>query len=375
MPGLPSAAIFGAPMGSSPFYASGGDTGGGQSSTTAGSGYSLSPPSLQPSLHKQRTAVIISEGPLFAEGLLHDRLAEFQQKARARGALLAPMTPASSGRPFAGSPPGEASSSCFMRQFFDSVSKISDTIQKGRSNVKLMAQVLEDALVATTQDRQAEASERLQELVQDTNGHVADAKAELERLKARSDEEAAKKPNSAESRIRTNMQQAMAKKHQQLLLDFQKAQVDYKKALQQRQYREMEILVPQATEEERARMIEDGETAAVVVARTMAGTHAMLHEEVNRIREKHQDILKLEASIADLAQMFQEAAVLVQEQGEMLDTIELNVHNTQVCTAKANDELRHTRKLQHQHTKFICCSSCCLLIIAILIMAPVLFKG
>merc|ERR1719293_367333 len=111
----------------------------------------------------------------------------------------------------------------------------------------------------------------------------------------------------------------MAKRQQQLLLDFQQAQVNYKKALEQRQRKEMEILVPEATEEQRERMIEEGETAQVVLARAMAGTHAMLLDEVARIREKHQDILKLEASIADLMQMFQEMAVLVEENGEMLD--------------------------------------------------------
>merc|ERR1719323_1241857 len=131
----------------------------------------------------------------------------------------------------------------------------------------------------------------------------------------------------------------MAKKHQQLLLDFQKAQVDFKAALERRQAREMEILMPDATPEERAEMVEAGETTQLIVARKMAGAHALLLDEVQRIREKHEDILRLERSIADLAQMFTEIATLVEAQGEMLDAIEVHVGNTVSYTAKAEKEL------------------------------------
>merc|ERR1719436_728006 len=121
-------------------------------------------------------------------------------------------------------------------------------------------------------------------------------------------------------------------------------------------------------------MIEEGETAQVVLARAMAGTHALLLDEVQRIREKHQDILKLEASIADLAQMFQEMAVLVESQGEMLDAIELNVHKTKGYTAKAEVQLVKTRKEQHKYQRWMCCLSIVLVIVVIVILGPVLLK-
>merc|ERR1712167_241328 len=113
----------------------------------------------------------------------------------------------------------------------------------------------------------------------------------------------------------------MGKKHQQLLIDFQTAQSNYKQELESRQKRELQILLPMASDEEVQDMIEAGETAGMVVMEKMAGTHALLIEEVQRIKDKHQDILRLERSMADLAQMFQEMAMLVDEQGEMLDAI------------------------------------------------------
>merc|ERR1719253_1938441 len=111
-------------------------------------------------------------------------------------------------------------------------------------------------------------------------------------------------------------------------------------------------------------MINNGETASLLVQRKMAGAHAMLIDEVNRIRDKHQDILRLERSIADLAQMFQDQAALVEAQGEMLDAIEMHVHKAKGYTEKAEKELVKTRKAQHSGQKWMCC----LMIVIVLLL-------
>eukprot|EP00440_Ansanella_granifera_P063769 gb/GFBE01069135.1/.p1 GENE.gb/GFBE01069135.1/~~gb/GFBE01069135.1/.p1 ORF type:complete len:331 (+),score=112.03 gb/GFBE01069135.1/:1-993(+) len=329
-------------------------------------------------------------GVAVAEHLLLDRFAEFQRLAQAKGVLgsaangkngansgsfLSEHGGASSTNPFASSAAaGGAEAGSFMREFFNCVRELQGSLEQGRSNVKRMGDLLEEALQATTQDREEEVSQRLQGLVEETNETVSEVKQALEVLKARSEEAAAKQPNSAQNKIRTNMQQAMAKKHQQLLIDFQKAQMDFKRTLERRQMRELEILMPKATEEELHDMIADGETAALVVAKKMAGTHALLLDEVLRIQEKHKDILRLEQSIADLAQMFEEMAVLVDAQGEMLDAIEVHVHNTKGYTAKAEQELITTRKAQHQGRKWMCCLTILLLVILLVILGPILIK-
>eukprot|EP00913_Durusdinium_trenchii_P033249 g31126.t1 len=268
-----------------------------------------------------------------------------------------------------------------MREFFTAVRELQGLLDKGRSNVKEMGVILEEALQATTQEREAEVSENLNKLVEETNQQVADVKRGLELLKLRSEEEAAKQPNSAQIKIRTNMQQAMAKKHQQLLMDFQKAQMNFKRTLEKRQLREMQILMPEeaetftkATEEQRQEMISDGQTAALMVAKKMAGTHALLLDEVRRIQDKHKDIVRLEQSIADLAQMFEEMAVLVDAQGEMLDAIEVHVNNTKGYTAKAEQELIKTRKLMLQGRKWMCCLSIVILIVLLIILGPILIR-
>lgn len=174
--------------------------------------------------------------------------------------------------------------------------------------------------------------------------------------------------------IRTNMQNQLTKKHTQLVVDFQKAQLDFKEALNQRQAREIHMVLPDATDEEVQEYVNDGHSLSLVVAQKMAGTHHALIDEVQRIQDKHQDILRLERSVADLAQMFQEMAVLVDSQGEMLDAIEVHVHKAKVYTARAEENLITTRKAQHSMQRWMCCIAVVMLVILLSILMPVLVQ-
>lgn len=312
-----------------------------------------------------------------------DRLAEFQRIAQERSTTTQPAAKNakdklwflqkqgddSAGAPVAGGGGG------FMREFFASVSEIQVAIKQGREGVQGMGSLIEDVLQATTRDRQQAASNRLAQATDEINGHIASASASLQALKAKADTEEQRQPNSTEGKIRSNMQHAMARKHQHLVLDFQKTQMNFKQVLEQREAREMQLLIPDASEDDVHRMIQEGQTSSHLMVQKMAGIHANIHEEVQRIREKHNDILKLEQSISDLAQMFQEMAVLIETQGEMIDSIEMNVHNTNTYMCKAEKQLVTTRKLQISNRKWMCCTTFCCLLVALAIFGPIIVKA
>lgn len=308
--------------------------------------------------------------------LLTDRTREFQSLARSKKTLPEEgaqtigksETDAKNNKTAA-----KGGGGSFMREFFESINGAQSMLNEGRTNVKSMGDVLEDALQATTHGKEVEASERLQKLVEETNHIVQKVKLALEALKLRADEED-KNGSPAEARIRSNMQQAMAKKHRQLLMDFQSAQSAFKRSMEQRQEKEMQIAFPEATAEEVKEMINDGEGSAMAVAQKLAGTHHALIDEVQQIRDKHKGILKLERSIADLNQMFQEMAVLVDSQGEMLDQIEVHVHKAKGATEKAEQQLILTRKAQHKYQRRMCCLSLILLMVMMAILGPVLLS-
>jgi syntaxin 1A len=378
-----------------------------------------------------------------ADLLVTDRLAEFQRKARDKGTLkedgnvpsdeaVGEALPTSTSQAFnisarllglPAAPDALASTTAaastgkgrFMEVFFKKVSEINRVLSEGKANVKGMGDILEDALQATTPEKQKEVSDRLYEKVQETNQKIHKVKNDLEELRKDTEhivqeddnnkcpgncgylvtyhqthccnhcakqnghgEKCEKKKPLDKAKvqeIRTNMQNQLAKKHLQLLMDFQKAQLDFKEALNQRQVREIHMVLPEASEEQVAEMLESGTSLSLVVAQKMAGTHHALIDEVNRIQDKHQDILRLERSAADLAQMFQEMAVLVDSQGEMLDAIEIHVNKAKVLTAKAEENLITTRKAQASGQKWMCCLAAVMLVILISILFPVIISA
>lgn len=52
----------------------------------------------------------------------------------------------------------------------------------------------------------------------------------------------------------------------------------------------------------------------------------VIRNAYENVSNKYQDVLRLEASVAELAQMFQDFALIVEQQGELLDQIEHQVH-------------------------------------------------
>lgn len=86
------------------------------------------------------------------------------------------------------------------------------------------------------------------------------------------------------------------------------------------------------------------------------------------VNDKYNSILELESNIAELNKMFLDLALLVDLQGEMLDSIELNVKNTSEYIEQANTDLLTSIEYQKQIRKKQClCAVIILSIIGIVI--------
>lgn len=257
-----------------------------------------------------------------------------------------------------------------MKEFFDEVKQIQEAIGQGSQCVKTVEKLKEEVLTATTSAREAELQDRIQEQMDLTSRRIGQAKKGLDSLREQSDRNTSR--SSAEAKIQHNIQQATTKMLEKLLLEFQTSQLEYKKDLQQRQAKQMRAIMPEITDEHARDLIEQGTTAQVMMTQKMGGAHALLLDELDRVREKQQAVLKLERSIAELCQMFQDMAVLVEAQGEMLDAIELNVHKTNVATSKAETELKTTQKHQRKNRKMMLCLMVVVIVLLVIILAPIL---
>ena len=75
---------------------------------------------------------------------------------------------------------------------------------------------------------------------------------------------------------------------------------------------------------------------------------------VSDIQEKYAAILKLEQSVNELFELFQELAQLVQAQGEMLDNIEANLTETENYLEKAETHLESAEAIHKKNRGKMC---------------------
>lgn len=97
-------------------------------------------------------------------------------------------------------------------------------------------------------------------------------------------------------------------------------------------------------------------------------TKVFTREIFSDIQERHHQILELEKSIVELHQLFVDMAVLVEAQGEIIDTIEDNVIKTDAYIEKGKNELVDANTYQKRIRKKKCfLIVCCAVIVGIIL--------
>ena len=153
----------------------------------------------------------------------------------------------------------------------------------------------------------------------------------------------------------------------------QTAQTSFSREMKEKTSRQLRIACPDASEHDIQQMLTDGENRDTVVRRQMAGSHAMLLEQLEQVHDKYRAIRRLEKSMTELHQLFLDMATLVEHQGEILDMIEVNVAKTKDNTAAAEKELITARKAQWSSQRRLCCLTVIMLLIVMVVIFPVMF--
>lgn len=89
----------------------------------------------------------------------------------------------------------------------------------------------------------------------------------------------------------------------------------------------------------------------------------------NLIIEREDEIRQIEQSVGELNELFRDVAHIIREQGDVLDTIDVNVENTLTDTRGADVELRSASRYQKAARNKACCL---LLVLAIVLVIVVL---
>nr|XP_040042921.1 syntaxin-3-like [Gasterosteus aculeatus aculeatus] len=168
----------------------------------------------------------------------------------------------------------------------------------------------------------------------------------------------------ADIRIRKSQHAILAKKFVEVMTKYNEAQVDFRDKSKGRIARQLEITGKATTDEELEEMLEGG-NSAVFSAGIMDSK--INQQALNEIEARHKDIMRLESSIKELHDMFVDIAMLVENQGGMIDRIEGNMDQSVGFVERAVADTKKAAKFQQEARRKQMMIFCCCVILALIL--------
>ena len=122
----------------------------------------------------------------------------------------------------------------------------------------------------------------------------------------------------------------------------------------------------------RGGLMEGGGGDSIFTEHMLASKNAQARAALEDVKEKHADIQKLEKSIEELHQLFVDLSVLVESQGELLDTIEYSVSQSLSYTKTGVQELEKANEYARKSRKKMCILIAILLVVVLVVLGPIL---
>lgn len=209
---------------------------------------------------------------------------------------------------------------------------------------------------------------RISSIKRDSNAIARNIKAEGEKLYARLQQmEAQCKELEEKHGTQSALVRMMRSQYNSLTSAFHGAMSEYNEAeMAQREnckiriQRQTEIMGKEVTGDQIEEMIETGKWN--VFSDDLVTDERTFRSALSEIENRHKELLELESRIRDIHDLFFQLALLVEQQGAMVDNIEANVCATEEFIGKATVEIKKAVKYKKKNPCrqfFCCCFPCC----------------
>lgn len=252
-----------------------------------------------------------------------------------------------------------------MSAFYSEISSIQDQIKRFTDNVNRIGDLHSRSLNATDDETAARNAERLDQLVEDTRALSGELKVRIKNLERKVSSGA----NAAAKRNQTGL---VKSKFMEAIQHYQKVEQEYRNKHKARMERQFRIVKPDASPEEVQAVVND-EDGGQVFAKALMNSNRYGESKAayREVQERHEDIKRIEKTLVELAQLFNDMSVLVEQQGETIDHIETQAEQVNVDTEKAlehtNTAVEHARSARKK--RWICFG---IIVVILIIVAIVL---
>jgi len=196
-------------------------------------------------------------------------------------------------------------------------------------------------------------------------------KQSLQNEKTKNDAYSAKHKGSSTAQWRVNQLNSCTKRFKESSSEFSSKLNDFNKMLQQTQNRQLDIvsdkkLSPQDKEE----LLENpGQAQRYLQQQLNLEISDAMMDRIVELEERYEGMLRIEQSIRELQELWQELYIMITEQQELLDNISYNVTQTKDYVQSGVKHLEKAEEHQKTSRKLQLCLGVCLIIIAVILLA------
>ncbi|XP_042297865.1 syntaxin-2 isoform X2 [Sceloporus undulatus] len=260
----------------------------------------------------------------------------------------------------------------YMEDFFQQVEEVRKYIIK-------IADVVEEvkkkhSIILSATHPKDKIKEELEELNKEIRKTANIVRAKLKAIEQSLARDGNANRISADVRIRKSQYSVLTRKFVEVMTTYNTTQTVFRERTKDQIRRQLEITGKTTTDEELEDMLESG-NLSIFTSDIILDTK-ITREALDEIESRHKDIIKLESSIQELHEMFMDMAMLVEIQGEMVNSIEKNVMNAVDYVEHAKEETKKAVKYQSKARRklifIIICVSVLIVILGIVLAATFL---
>ncbi|CAH8524664.1 unnamed protein product [Schistosoma rodhaini] len=234
---------------------------------------------------------------------------------------------------------------------FDQVNELHSDIDNLRRDINAIDRLQKDILATPQQDPKLDS--QLTELTNSIRESAHKIRSSLKELGQQEDDKLLS-GLSGKSRLKSSQHAAISRQFVHIMNNYSQLQVDYRDKCKARIRTKLRIAEVPFSEDEVEKMLEKNHTGIFTQA-IMAETEAA-KRSLSDIEARHADIIRLEKSIQEMKELFFNVALLVDQQGDLIDQVEYNLNKASDCVVNSKRTLSSAviRKRKNRRCKIIC---------------------
>ncbi|XP_078410694.1 syntaxin-2-like isoform X1 [Cetorhinus maximus] len=250
----------------------------------------------------------------------------------------------------------------FMDEFFHQVEEIRGYIDRISEDVEEVKK--KHSIILSAPNPEGKTKEELEGLTLAIKRNANWVRNKLKIIEQSINEED-ENQGSVDLRIRKTQHSTLSRKFANVMTEYNEIQILFRERSKGRIQRQLEITGKTTTDDELEEMLESG-NPSIFTSDIISDTQ-ITRQALNEIESRHKDIIKLEASIRELHNMFVDMAMLVEQQGEMINNIETNVVKATEYIERAKEETKKAVRYQSKARRKIFYIMICIVVLLVIV--------